>query len=57
VSAKAEESNLTPEQLEDLYWRPVSILYMSVSLIVMGTSAFFSKVILRDIKKFFYKSG
>jgi hypothetical protein len=54
VSAKAEESNLTPEQLEDLYWRPVSILYMSVSLIVMGTSAFFSKVILRDIKKFFY---
>jgi hypothetical protein len=56
VSAKNEESDFTPEQLEEMYLRPASILYMSLSSTVIVSSSYFSKAILGDIKKFFYFS-
>ena len=52
VSAKNEDVELTPEQLEDLYLRPASLLYIGLSSTIIVSSQYFSKAILGDIKKF-----
>ena len=58
VSAKNKDVHFTAEELEELYLRPVSILYIGLSSTIIVSSSYFSRAILGDIRKFVnQKSG